>query len=224
MHRREYVYLMKRWKVMVLTLFSAFCVVACGNQQSQEDVTSISVQKDDTINYKIVESFGTDYNINDLESMLQNDVAGYNKGLSEGAIEVKKVEQNEKNEVVVEMAFPSAADFNGFCNMNTLEENLFFYGTIEDAYLAGHNLDVVLHGREDDTEILKKDDILNLGENKILIYDARLNHDGTTETPAKMRIETAGTVSYVSNGVTIVDKNTVEISAIEGLYYIVLTD
>ena len=215
---------MKRWKVMALALFSAFCIAACGKATPQEDVTSISVGNDDTIEYKIVESFGAEYNIDDFETMLQSDVAQYNEGITEGAIEIAGVSKNEAGNIVVEMKFPSAADFNGFSNMNTMEEILFFYGTVEEAYTAGHNLDVVLHGREDDTKILKKNDILNLGESKILIYDARLNHDGTTQTPATMRIEVSGQISYVSNGVVIVDKNTIDISAIDGLYYVILND
>ncbi|MBE5852702.1 MAG: hypothetical protein E7299_07115 [Lachnospiraceae bacterium] len=215
---------MKRWKVMALALFSAFCIVACGKETPQEDVTSISVGNDGTIDYKIVENFGTEYSISDFEAMLQEDVTQYNQGLAEGAIEIAGVSQNEKGNIVVEMKFPSAADFNGFCNINTMEEILFFYGTIEEAYKAGHSLDVILHGRENDTEILKKNDILNLGESKILIYDARLNHDGTTQTPANMRINVSGQISHVSNGVVIVDKNTVDISAIDGLYYIILND
>lgn len=209
---------------MALALFSAFCIVACGKETPQEDVTSISVGNDGTIDYKIVESFGTEYSISDFETMLQEDVTQYNQGLTEGAIEIAGVSQNVAGNIVVEMKFPSAADFNGFCNMNTMEEILFFYGTIEDAYMAGHNLDVVLHGREDDTEILKKNDILNLGKSKILIYDARLNHDGTTQTPASMRLEVSGQITHVSNGVVILDKNTVDVSAIDGLYYIILND
>ena len=57
---------MKRWKVMALALFSAFCIAACGKATPQEDVTSISVGNDDTIDYKIVESFGAEYNIDDF--------------------------------------------------------------------------------------------------------------------------------------------------------------
>jgi len=211
---------MKKWKIMVLALFSAFCIASCGKQTV--DVTCIAVQEDGKIDYTIVENFGAEYDVDAFKSMLQSDVDFYNQAMTDGEIEIKEIELRETGKIAVSMSFPTASDFAGFMNINTVEENVFFFGTIEDAYAENYSLDIVVHGREDDKQILKKQDILNLGKNHILIYDARLNHDGMTQEPSTIQITFDEEIELISNGVTVLDKNTVEISAIDGLYYIVL--
>lgn len=209
---------MEKWKKLLLPLLAVFLLGGCG--KTTVEVTTIAIQKDGSIVHTMIEDFGEE-SVDTLQSMMTEKVAAY--GSTSGAgndITVDAVEA-EEGTVKVVMTYPDAESFDGFMNMDvvTVDPALrapFFYGTVEDAYMQGFDLEISLQSVEGEGVLSGKGDILALGENKIIIYDNEMN------LGAPVQINTQEEPLYISDNVTVAGKKAVEVSETDELAYILL--
>lgn len=210
---------MKKGNRILLAAFMFFLLTGCGKTAVEK--TTIAIQKDGTIEHTIVEDFG-EGSVDALESMMSEKAAAYNNSNSAGekGVTVDAVEAGE-GVVRVVMTYPDADAFDGFMNMDVVEVDPalrapFFYGTVEEAYVQGFDLEVELRSAEDDSVLQGKDDILAMGKNRIIIYDNEMN------LGSPVQIRTQDKPLYISGNVSVAGKNVVEISGTEQLAYILL--
>ena len=200
-------------------LFRSFILSGCG--KTTVEVTTIAIQKDGTIVHTMVENFGEE-SVDTLQSMMQEKVDIYNDDNSgtEGSITINTVETDE-GMVKVVMTYPDAASFDGFMNMDVVAVDPalrapFFYGTVEDAYMQGYDMEISLESAEEGDGLQGKNDLLSMGKNKLIIYDNEMNQG------AAVQISTQEKPLYISDNVTVAGKNLVEVSETDKLAYILL--
>lgn len=209
---------MEKWKKILLPLLAVFLLGGCG--KTTVEVTTIAIQKDGSIVHTMIEDFGEE-SVDTLQSMMTEKMAAYGSASGvEGDIMVDAVEA-EEGTVKVVMTYPDAEAFDGFMNMDvvTVDPALrapFFYGTVEEAYMQGFDLEITLQSVEGEETLSGKSDILALGENKIIIYDNEMN------LGAPVQISTQEEPLYISDNVTVAGKKSVEVSETDELAYVLL--
>lgn len=209
---------MKKWKKILLPLLAVFLLGGCG--KTTVEVTTIAIQKDGSIVHTMIEDFGEE-SVDTLQSMMTEKVAAYGSASGAGdGITVDEVEA-EEGAVKVVMTYPDAEAFDGFMNMDVVAVDPalrapFFYGTVEEAYMQGFDLEITLQSVEGEETLSGKSDILALGENKIIIYDNEMN------LGAPVQISTQEEPLYISDNVTVAGKKAVEVSETDELAYILL--
>ena len=210
---------MEKWKKISLLVLLGFILSGCG--KTTVEVTTIAIQKDGTIVHTMVENFGEE-SVDTLQSMMQEKVDIYNDDNSgtEGSITINTVETDE-GMVKVVMTYPDAASFDGFMNMDVVAVDPalrapFFYGTMEDAYMQGYDMEISLESAEEGDGLQGKNDLLSMGKNKLIIYDNEMNQG------AAVQISTQEKPLYISDNVTVAGKNLVEVSETDKLAYILL--
>lgn len=210
---------MEKWKKISLLVLLGFILSGCG--KTTVEVTTIAIQKDGTIVHTMVENFGEE-SVDTLQSMMQEKVDIYNDDNSgtEGSITINTVETDE-GMVKVVMTYPDAASFDGFMNMDVVAVDPalrapLFYGTVEDAYMQGYDMEISLESAEEGDGLQGKNDLLSMGKNKLIIYDNEMNQG------AAVQISTQEKPLYISDNVTVAGKNLVEVSETDKLAYILL--
>ena len=210
---------MEKWKKISLLVLLGFILSGCG--KTTVEVTTIAIQKDGTIVHTMVENFGEE-SVDTLQSMMQEKVDIYNDDNSgtEGSITINTVETDE-GMVKVVMTYPDAASFDGFMNMDVVAVDPalrapFFYGTVEDAYMQGYDMEISLESAEEGDGLQGKNDLLSMGKNKLIIYDNEMNQG------AAVQISTQEKPLYISDNVTVAGKNLVEVSETDKLACILL--
>ncbi len=209
---------MEKWKGIPLLLLVAFLLGGCG--KATVEMTTIAIQKDGTIEHTMIEDFGEE-SVDTLQSMMIEKAAEYNNSNAGGdGVTVSSVEADD-GVVKVVMTYPDAAAFDGFMNMDVVAVDPalrapFFYGTVEDAYMQGYDLEISLSSAEDGEGLQGKNDLLSLGKNKIIIYDNEMN------LGAPVQISTQEKPLYISDNVTVAGKSLLEISETDKLAYILL--
>ena len=208
---------MEKWKKVLPLAVMGFLLTGCG--ATTAEVTTLAIQKDGTIEHTLVEDFGEE-SVDALQSMMLEKTAAYNKNNADGEIAVKTVEE-EDGIVKVVMTYPDAAAFDGFMNMDVVEVDPalrapFFYGTVEEAFMEGYDLEITLQGVESEEVLQGKNDLLAKGEKKIIIYDNEMN------LGAPVQISLQEKPAYVSGNVTMTGKKLVEISGEEEMAYILM--
>lgn len=209
---------MEKWKKVLPLAVMGFLLTGCGTTTAE--VTTIAILKDGTIEHTLVEDFGEE-SVDALQSMMLEKTAAYNKNSSgDGGIAVKTVEAKD-GIVKVVMTYPDAAAFDGFMNMDVVEVDPalrapFFYGTVEEAFMEGYDLEIKLQGVENEEVLQGKNDLLSKGENKIIIYDNEMN------LGAAVRISVQEKPAYISDNVTVEGKKLVEVTGESGMAYILM--
>ena len=208
---------MEKWKKISLLVLLGFILSGCG--KTTVEVTTIAIQKDGTIVHTMVENFGEE-SVDTLQSMMQEKGDIYDNSGTEGSITINTVETDE-GMVKVVMTYPDAASFDGFMNMDVVAVDPalrapFFYGTVEDAYMQGYDMEISLESAEEGDGLQGKNDLLSMGKNKLIIYDNEMNQG------AAVQISTQEKPLYISDNVTVAGKNLVEVSETDKLAYILL--
>ncbi len=199
----------------------ALALAACGKNGAQEDgaidskeLSAISVKKDGTVEGRIVEDFGEDYyDEAGLKAMIDEAISEYSAESLSSEITLKSCKASD-GKIIVEMEY---GDYKAYAGFNS--EN-FFAGTIKDAYTAGYDLDYTLSSAAaDKAEVISKQDILNMGENHIIIFERIADDDEPITSP--LRINCFDEILYVSEGVTAVSKKSANYTLSEGMGVIV---
>ena len=210
---------MKKFSKILPLAIMVLLLGGCG--KTTVEMTTIAIQKDGTIRHTMVEDFGEE-SVEELEKLMSEKAADYNNNNSAGAggVTVDEVEAGD-GVIRVVMTYPDAAAFDGFMNMDVVAVDPalrapFFYGTVEDAYEQGYDLEIEMHSSEDDSALQGKGDLLAMGKNRIIIYDSEMN------LGAPVQISTQDELLYISDNVAVAGKNVVEIAETDELAYILL--
>ena len=210
---------MEKWKKISLLVLAGFILGGCG--KTTVEVTTIAIQKDGTIEHTMIEDFGEE-SVDSLRSMMMEKVAAYSESDPEAGngITVNTVEA-DGSVVKVVMTYPDADSFDGFMNMDVAAVDPalrapFFYGTVEDAYMQGYDLDITLQSADGGETLQGKNELLTMGKNKIIIYDNEMN------LGAPVQISTQEEPLYISDNVTVAGKKVMEVSETDRLAYILL--
>ena len=196
----------KIYYVMIATALSLL-LSACGSGKEAEDesVSTLSVEKNGKIISKIIEDFDEDYYYEDeLKEMIETEVSAYNKQADTESITFNSCEKSE-NAVVVQMTYRTAEDYSKF------NGEVFFFGTIQEAYKEGYDLNIRLTDAAN-TQTIGKDDILNMGDKHIIISNE------------KVRVSSYKDIGYTSEGVVLIGENKADLPAADTCSVLVLND
>jgi len=190
---------MKKKSMRILLALSLMLLMggcAFGNKAVSEN--TIIVDKDGIISGIIVEEFqDEDYEQEELEQLIEEKIATFNQGGEQ--IKLEKFEVSE-GKTYVHLSYQTAQDYKEFNN-----EDLFS-GSVSDAGSAGYEFVDVKSVKEGESG-LDAGSVSQKSGMKILIF----------EEPVAVRV--AGTIAYVSDGVTVTGKKEAKADG-EGLFYV----
>lgn len=155
----------KKTNALLILLLVVAMTNGCG---SEAEESRAELQKDGSVKSVISASFDKpDYDIDELQQMVLEESATYNRSVGDNAISVEKV--SEKNGTAsVKMTYKSAADYAAF------NDGIFFVGSPKEAEEEGYNLNKVLSGTKNPLETVGGADILAMDSDvKILITDMK---------------------------------------------------
>lgn len=222
-------------KVMRLKVLGALflCVLgltACGDTERQgtssgkgadksnakdEMVTSISVNKDGSIESRIVEEFEASYyDVAALRAMIEEAATDYSNETAAAEVSLKGCEV-VGGKVNVEIKYN---DYNAYAGFNG---ETFFAGTIQDAYQAGFDLNMTLKSVDSNGDkTISKQELLSMGDNHIVIFARPLEEEEQPDG-AVMRINCYENILYVGDNVSAVGKKSADVSIDQGVGVIV---
>lgn len=157
--------LKKGYKLMIgiLIFTGMLSMVSCGNKVEGVSGSVLTIEKDGTVHAKIVEDFTEGYyNKEELQQVILEQAASYNRNTGSGSVTVEKVETNEYM-VTVQMTYAGVQDYASF------NHAIFFAGTAKEALDAGFDLNVVLSGVKDAMDTVGESDILGMEDCVLLI-------------------------------------------------------
>ena len=197
--------------MMGVLMSLAVIATACGNKTQTEDggqITSISIEKNGSIENTIVEDFSQSYyELDSLSAMIEQDIEAYHNQNPDSKISLSKCELTDDNSTVrVVMKYGDSQTYTGF-NGETL-----FSGTVQDAYSAGYNLDMTLDEvkkGEKTGNSISRDDILGMGESHILIIEKPSDEEKAQE---KIAVKCFGDIEFVGAGVEPTGKKSANMS------------
>lgn len=223
-------------KTMIMACVLAFGLCACGDNQAKDadgtTASTITLEKNGSIESKLVEDFGTGYSEDGLKNLIDTSITAYQKQSGASQVELKSCEKNNKGKLVVEMTFNDSTAYAGWNNYfldymyasemgldsNSIENNTqgFFAGTISDAYTAGYSLETTLNAVSDNSikSSVTKSDLLSMGSNHIVIMERY-------EDDEPINIKCYDEILYVGDGVTATGKRSANISTTDGYGIIV---
>lgn len=223
-------------KLMMMAGVLALGLCACGDNQTKEvdnqTASTITLEKDGSIESRLVENFGADYSEDGLKNLIDTSITAYQKQAGASSVNLNSCEKNNKGQLVVEMTFNDSTAYAGWNNYfldymyasemgldnSSIESSTegFFAGTISDAYSAGYNLDTTLNSVSNNSikSSVTKSDLLGMGDNHIVIL-ARYEDDDP------IGIKCYDEILYVGDGVTATGKRSANVSTTEGYGIIV---
>ena len=191
----------KRIKGILVTICLFFVsLTGCGSS-NEITTNTLSIGKGGSITQTIVEDFSADtYDIEEFNQMNQQEIEEYNTQAGAENISVEK-SQTDGNTITVVIKYQSANDYYGF------NHEALYVGTIDQAKTAGYDMSIPLKSVKDES-VLTKEEIEENGDRYVAIVTEPVD------------VRTFGTILYISDGVTYVDKKLVTVSG-ESAAYIV---
>ncbi|MBD5544988.1 MAG: hypothetical protein HDR01_12335 [Lachnospiraceae bacterium] len=184
--------------LLVSLIFAAMLFGGCSNTGNFEQNT-IVIQKDGIVLGAIVEDFSdSKYVSEELKAMLEEEIAAYNAQAGQDRVVLKDYEVTEDKKVKIYLEYASFEDYAGF------NEELFFAGTVSEAYEAGYEF-VDMESVTGEGAAIEKADVLEKGSMKMVIF----------EEPVHVRVN--GKITYVSNGIQVEGKKEAAVSNEEGI-------
>ncbi len=194
---------MKKGIMHIAGLFLAcgLLVSATGCGEKETVMTTININKDGSIGHTIMEPFetGTDGSVEELTNMIRKEIAE----LPGEGITVEDAVLTEDGKVKVNMSFPDMKAFHDYNNIETTEDSVFFYGTVEECAAAGFDLNsiTVYENGHPSGKSLTGESIREHGSWHILIYDNAMNN----YEPVEIRMYEK--IHYATAGVNTDGKN-----------------
>lgn len=184
--------------LLVSMILAAMLLSGCSNTGDIEQNT-IVVKKDGTVLGAIIEDFSdSKYVSEELQAMLEEEIAAYNAKAGEGRVTLETYEVTEDKKVKIYLEYASFEDYAGF------NEETFFVGTVSEAYEAGHEF-VDMENVTGEGTAIGKADVLEKGSMKMVVF----------EEPVHVRVN--GKITYVSSGVTADGKKEAAANKEEGM-------
>ena len=178
-----------RWSLILLTLIFAFGGCGLSNYSS----STISVDNKGEVTSVLVDDFDSDdYNVDDLNTSVQESVDAFNKANKDEEIELKTCKEDTKKKFVyVKLVYSSA---NAYTTFNQRD---FFCGSIEDAKNSYELPSTFISTSGDETglDTITSDDT----SKEIIVLEEA------------MKVKTSGDILYVSDNVDIVDDTTAQV-------------
>ena len=203
--------MMKKFMMVGVLAALALSVTACAKEEvpvEEELMNSLSFLEDGSIESIIVEDFTESYyNVDDLNKMIQETIAVYQKEDPESVITLEACEMVEKKVKVV-LKYNSAQAYSGY-NSESL-----FVGTVQEAYGEGYDLNVTLTGTDKEATKIARQELLNMGENHIMLLENTMD-EGT------LRVNCYDTILYTGDGVTPIAKKKADVEPTQGYSVIV---
>lgn len=197
-----------RKSIWTAVLFAA--VLGLGGCAGQEKAltadtdTIILQEKGDVVGYITQEFDENRYSYEQLQQMMDSEITSYCSQTSEGAVVLDKSELSEEGVLTVVMTYGSAQDYAAF-NRET-----FFYGTIEEAVLAGYDLQELKMRDASDAEVtVGRAELESMPDSYILI----------TEDPSNIR--GYHKLAYVGMNDTVVTEHEVDTDDSENMHYVI---
>lgn len=180
---------MKTRRMFLAAAVLSLLFAGCG-AVNDVDTTTVMIKKDGTVEENIVTDFDKDYySVDGLEQMLGEQIQAYNRTAGEDTVKLESVEEKEgENRVKTKIVYSGGEDYA------VLHNQVFFCGTVLDAYNAGYTFVPMID--QESGAAVSEGDILEFGSKKIVISEEAVN------------ISVSGKISHVSEGVTLADKKT----------------
>lgn len=201
---------MRKWAVIGTLAILACSMSACGgtegSSKEKEQVTSVSIEKDGTIDSVIIEEFQQPYyTLESLATMIQDDIIVFQKEQPGTEIVLESCELYGANNdfVKVEITYDSDDTYTDF------NHEIFFAGSIQQAYEAGFdlNLRLIKPDKEDADEedyVIGRQELLKMSEHHIVIMEENI------------RVKCFDEILYVSEGVQVINDKLVDMKQTQG--------
>lgn len=158
-------------------------VIGC-NQEVTYSQSTLELNKEGSIVATLIESFDEDYyDLSELNRINEEEIGDFNAANGE---ELVVIEESilEGSNIKLTMTYANSVAYS------ELNEVILFSGTIEEAYDAGYDLDVILKNVDDEEDTIGRLDLLSMASKHIVII----------EEP--MDVYTFNNILYVSSGIT----------------------
>ena len=148
----------RKWIMRALCILClAAMLTGCGREPEVTE-TTIEVKKNGQVVHTIIEDFSESYyNLDELESTIQQACDTYNASAGKEAVVLKAAKENDDHTVTVVMQYADASAYSAFNKL------ALFVGTVKDAFNAGYDLKI------------GKEDLLKMGEKHIAVVREAVN-------------------------------------------------
>lgn len=191
---------MKRFILLGMIVLLTTFMSACGENTSiqKETITNVIIEKDGSVKSTIYEDFSKKYyKVEDLTDMINNTISDFCRKNPDANITLEKCEMMSGNNMIeTVIIYDCAQTYSDFNN------EVLFFGTVKEAYDAGYDFNRILKSTIDSEKYpdISKKDILNMGENHVLIVEENIRVGCYLKT------------LYISDGVNVVSKNAVDVN------------
>ncbi|KAB1437497.1 hypothetical protein [Candidatus Galacturonibacter soehngenii] len=191
---------MKNRKAFVAVFLILMLMTGC-SQAFDAETNTVYVKKDGAVMQAIIEEFNeSNYDQNELEEIIKQDVSSYNNGTEAIKVEKYKVKDNIAKLIT---SYAKASDYAIF---NDVE---FFAGTISEAKTEGYEFDDMFMS-VDENNTVGSETIKSLSQYKVVIFEENI------------RIMTDSKILYMSSNTKLIDAKTAVLNDdAEGLGYII---
>lgn len=192
--------------VAVLSAVLCFLGGCAGKEKAltADTDTIILKEKGSIVGYITGEFDENRYSYEQLQALMDSEIASYCTQTAEEAVVLDKSELTEEGILTVVMTYRSAEDYSAF------NQEIFFYGTIEEAVLAGYDLRTLTMRDASDAEItVGRTELEAMPDSYILI----------TEDPSNIRGYQK--VAYIGLNDTLVNEHEVDTDDGETMHYVI---
>lgn len=191
---------MKNLKAFVAVFLMLMLMTGC-SQAFDAETNTVYVKKDGTVMQAIIEEFSeSNYDQNELEELIKQDVSSYNNGTEAIKVEKYKVKDNTAKLIT---SYKKASDYAMF---NDVE---FFAGTISEAKSQDYEF-ADMFTSIDENNTVGSETIKSLSQYKVVIFEENV------------RIKTDSKILYMSSNTKLIDTKTAAFNDdAEGLGYII---
>ncbi len=160
--------------IRVVTILSAMLLGLCGCAKKEEPLTAdtdtIILNEKGSVTGYITGAFDESrYSFEDLQAMIDSEIEAYCAQTGEGVIVLDKSELLEGTLTVV-MTYQSAQDYSDF------NQEIFFYGTIEEAVQEGYDLrELAMRDASDPEVTVGREELEAMPDSYILITEDSSN-------------------------------------------------
>lgn len=165
---------------------------ACGKPAAElGEKSHISLFEDGHLEASIVESFAEEYyQEQELLSMVEDEITIYNVKKGNECIKVQGHSLIDQV-ISLDLYFMNVEAYNDY-----MPETIFC-GTLQEAYASGYDFNRSLCDSQNDIRTIGKNDLMNMGGARVVIFEG----DAAIRLPDKIK--------YYSQGMTLIDDNTV---------------
>lgn len=192
--------------VAVLSAVLCFLGGCAGKEKAltADTDTIILKEKGSIVGYITGEFDESRYSYEQLQALMDSEITSYCTQTAEEAVVLDKSELTEEGILTVVMTYRSAEDYSAF------NQEIFFYGTIEEAVLAGYDLRMLTMRDASDAEItVGRTELEAMPDSYILI----------TEDPSNIRGYQK--VAYIGLNDTLVNEHEVDTDDGETMHYVI---